>query len=189
MADTQDKRRVVTGKVRFSYLNVFEPRPSEFPGGKPKYSVQIILPKSDTATYAKIMAAVEAAKEFGKEKLKAWGGKIPAGLHLPLHDGDSVKENKQEPYGPECENCWVFTASNEEQPGLVDASCNPILSQADLYSGCYGRVAIQLFAYGKGKNGIGVSLGNLQKLEDGVPLSSVAVKPEKDFADGGGFLD
>ena len=27
------------------------------------------------------------------------------------------------------------------------------------------------------------------ELEDGVPLSSVAVKPEKDFADGGGFLD
>lgn len=189
MADTQDKRRVVTGKVRLSYLSVFEPRKSEFPGSKDKYSATILLPKTDTATYAKIMAAIEAAKEFGKEKTKKWAGKIPNGLHLPLHDGDGLKETSQEPYGPECAGCWVFSASSEEKPGLVDASCNPIMSQADFYSGIYGRAAIQFYPYATGKNGIGIALGNLQKLEDGVPLSSVAVKPEKDFADGGGFLD
>ena len=187
MAETQDKRRVVTGKVRLSYLSVFEPRQSEFPGAKAKYQATILLPKSDIETYNRIMAAIEAAKEFGKEKTKKWGGKVPNGLHLPLHDGDGLKETSQEPYGPECKNCWVFTAANEDKPELVDANLNPIMSQAEFYSGIYGRASVQFYPYATGKNGIGCALGNLQKLEDGEPLAASAVSASKDFGDG--FLD
>lgn len=187
MAETQDKRRVVTGKVRFSYLNVFTPRQSDTVGAPPKYSLTILLPKSDVDTYSRIMAAIEAAKQYGKEKTQKWGGKIPTGLHLPLHDGDGLKEDSQEPYGPECKGCWVFTASSADKPELVDANLNPILSQADFYSGIYGRAAVQFFPYANRKIGIGCALGNLQKLEDGEPLAATAVKASKDFGDG--FLD
>jgi len=39
--------KVVTGKVRFSYVNVFEPKSVN--GSTPKYSVSLIIPKDDTA--------------------------------------------------------------------------------------------------------------------------------------------
>ena len=54
--------KVVTGKIRLSYANVFEPGLQE---GQARYSVSIIIPKSDTETIAAINKAVEEAKEQG----------------------------------------------------------------------------------------------------------------------------
>ena len=42
-----NKVKIVTGKVRFSYANVFTPK-AGMNGGEPKYSVSILIPKSDT---------------------------------------------------------------------------------------------------------------------------------------------
>lgn len=52
--------QITTGRVRFSYVNVFQPRAIE--GGEEKFSVTLIIPKSDTKTVSKIKAAIEAAK-------------------------------------------------------------------------------------------------------------------------------
>ncbi len=52
--------KVITGKnTRFSYLIVNEPKAIN--GGTPKYSVSLIIPKSDTVTVEKIKAAIKAA--------------------------------------------------------------------------------------------------------------------------------
>ena len=51
--------KVITGPdTRWSYANVWEPK--SINGGTPKYSVSLIIPKSDTKTIAKIEAAIEA---------------------------------------------------------------------------------------------------------------------------------
>ena len=44
--------KVITGKVRFSYANVFEPKSVN--GSTPKYSVSLIIPKSDKKTLSTI---------------------------------------------------------------------------------------------------------------------------------------
>lgn len=52
--------KVITGpNTRWSYANVWEPK--SINGGTPKFSVSLIIPKSDTKTVAKIQAAIEAA--------------------------------------------------------------------------------------------------------------------------------
>ena len=66
--------KVVTGEVRFSYAHVWEP--DSINGSDPKYSVSILIPKSDTKTIDMIQKAIEAAKEMGKSE--KFGGKIPA---------------------------------------------------------------------------------------------------------------
>ena len=46
--------KVITGPdTRWSYANVWEPK--SINGGTPKYSVSLIIPKSDTKTVAKII--------------------------------------------------------------------------------------------------------------------------------------
>ena len=61
--------KVITGTdTRWSYANVWEPK--SINGGTPKYSVSLIIPKSDTKTIAKIQAAIEAAYKEGEAKLK-----------------------------------------------------------------------------------------------------------------------
>lgn len=61
--------KVITGvDTRWSYANVWEPK--SINGGTPKYSVSLIIPKSDTKTIAKIEAAIEAAYKEGEERMK-----------------------------------------------------------------------------------------------------------------------
>ena len=58
--------KVITGKdTRWSYANVWEAK--SINGGAPKFSVSLIIPKSDTVTVQKIKAAIEAAaKKYGR---------------------------------------------------------------------------------------------------------------------------
>lgn len=159
---------VVTGKCRFSYVNLSEPRSIE--GGEPKYSLTLLIPKSDKATKAKIDAAIEAAKQAGLST--KFGGRIPPVLPTPLHDGDGARPSDGEEYGPECKGCWVIAVSSKNRPSVVDIDRNPIMDQSQIYSGMYGRVSMDFFPYAGTKKGIGVGLGNVQKLEDGEPLTS-----------------
>ena len=54
--------QITTGKVRFSYCNLFTPRAVQ-EGATPKYSVTLLIPKSDKATMQKIKAAMDEAKQ------------------------------------------------------------------------------------------------------------------------------
>ena len=56
--------KVITGKdTRWSYANVWEAK--SINGGTPKFSVSLIIPKTDTVTVQKIKAAIKAAYEEG----------------------------------------------------------------------------------------------------------------------------
>lgn len=123
--------RVITGEVRLSYANIWEPK--SINGSDPKYSVSLLIPKSDTATVKAIEAAIEEALQAGIGK---FGGKIPprGSLKLPLRDGDTERED--EAYAGH----YFLNANSKNPPQVVDASVAPILDRAEVYSGCYGRV-------------------------------------------------
>lgn len=157
---------LVTGKVRFSYVNVFEPRVT--PNGDEKFSVTLLVPKSDTDTYNRINAEINRVMQESIANI--FKGVMPTNPKLPIHDGDGLRQSG-EPYGPECKGCWVITANSNAGPEVVDAGCNPIISRSEFYSGCYGRASLRFYAYNQnGNKGIGCGLGNVQKLEDGQPL-------------------
>lgn len=163
--------KIVTGKVRFSYANVFEPQSVN--GSEPKYSVSLIIPKSDKKTLDKINKAIEVAKKEGLSKL---GGKIPANLKTPLRDGDLDRPD-DEAYS----NSYFINANSKVKPGIVDKDLQAIMDPTELYSGCYGRASIVFYAYNaNGNKGIAAGLQNLQKLEDGEPLGGIS-RPEDDF--------
>lgn len=155
--------KLVTGKVRFSYAHVFEPQAIE-EGNTPKFSVSVIIPKSDKKALNAIKAIVEGlTSEFlSKNNLK----KLPSKFNLPLRDGDEDK-----PDDPAYEGCMFFNASSLRKPQVVDADLNPIMDKDEFYSGCYGRVSVNFYTFDKaGNRGIAAGLNNIQKLEDGVRL-------------------
>jgi len=157
---------VTTGEVRLSYVNLFQPRANQ-QGQEPKYSVTILLPKTDTATYQRIQAAIQAAYERGVQE--SWNGARPPLKHV-IHDGDGVRPSG-EPFGEECRGHWVFTASSKNKPEVVDAHLNPIIDQSKVYSGVYGRVNINFYPYNNsGNRGVAAGLGPVQILRDGEPL-------------------
>lgn len=170
----ENSTKVVTGKVRFCYVNVFEPTAMN-EGDTPKYNICVLIPKSDTATIDKIKKAIEAAKEVGKVKLADKNGRIPANLKLPLRDGD-----EERPDDPAFEDHYFINANSMRQPSIVDRSLNPIMSRDEFYSGCYGRASISFYAFNVSSKGIAAGLNNLQKLEDGEMLAGGSTA-EEDF--------
>lgn len=166
--------KIVTNKVRFSYVSVFEPR--SLNGGEEKYSITLLIPKSDTETYNKIVNALN--KTLSEAIADVFKGAAPANPKFPIYDGDGPRPSG-EPFGEECKGHWVITANSKEKPEIVDMNCNPIMSKSDFYSGCYGRASIVFFAYNtNGNKGVGCGLNNLQKLEDGQPLSGRSTAAE-----------
>ena len=162
MSDKNNTTKVVTGIVRLSYANIWEP--ASVNGGTPKYSVSLIIPKSDTKTIAAINAAVDAAIKQGAAK---FGGKIPnkAALKLPLRDGDTERED--EAY----KDSFFVNANSTTAPQIVDRAVQPILDRSEVYSGCYARVSVNFYAFNSnGNRGIACGLGNIQKIRDGEPL-------------------
>ncbi len=157
---------LVTGKVRFSYANVFEPR--QTPNGDLKFSVTLLIPKSDANTYQRIINEIN--KTLEEAVSDTFKGVMPAAPKIPIYDGDGVRPSG-EAFGAECKGHWVMTANSNIGPEVVDASLNPIMSKNEFYSGCYGRASLRFYAYNQnGNKGVGCGLGNVQKLEDGQPL-------------------
>lgn len=175
--------RVVTGEVRFSFVNLLRPRANQF-GGEEKYSVTILLPKSDVATKQAIDAAIQAAIEKGKAE--KWNGVVPPNVSTPIHDGDGVKPSDGMPFGPECKGHWVFTATTgtDYPPKVVGPDLNPIMDATEIYSGMFGRIAINFSPYAfAGKKGVGCYIStNVQKTRDGEPLGASAPMAQEDFA-------
>lgn len=170
--------KVVTGKVRFSYVNIFRSRAFR-EGQDAKYSICLLIPKEDKAGVKKLRDAIEEAKREGISS--KWGGKVPKNLHLPLRDGDEERADE----APEYEGMWFLNANSTTKPGIVDKDLNEILDPDEVYSGCWGRASINFFAYdSNGNRGVGVGLNNIQKLKDGDRLGGARASAEDDFGDG-----
>ena len=180
MSTVKNPTKVITGKhTIMSDLNVNEAK-TPMGDGTPKFSVSLIIPKSDTVTIAKIRAAIEAAYEEGQSKLKGSSKFIPAleDIKTPLRDGDKDRKG-DEAY----KNAYFVNANSTTKPGVVDADRNPILDSSELYSGIIGRASINFYAYNSnGNRGIACGLNNIQKLADGTPLGGHS-RAEDDFAD------
>jgi len=159
---------VVTGKVRFSYVHVFEPSSIDGNAENAKYSVSLIIPKKDKKTVSAIKAIVD---NLTKEWLTKNGKKtLPSGFKLPLRDGDEEREN-DEAY----EDAFFINASSKKKPGIVQKGAmgiEKIEDEDDFYSGCYGKADINFYVFDKaGNKGIACGLNNVMKTEDGDSLA------------------
>lgn len=163
--------KVITGKVRASYVHIFEP--NAINGGDEKYSISLIIPKTDTKLIALIEEAIKEAAETGKAKL---GGKIPANLKTPLRDGDLERED-DEAYA----DSYFINATSKTAPGIIDQNKIKLTDSSAIYSGCYVRVSLNFYAFNtNGNKGIAAGLNNVQKWADGEFLGGRA-KAEDDF--------
>lgn len=171
--------KVTTGKVRFSYCNLVEPF-KDPNGGNAKYSVTLLIPKSDKATENKIKAAIKEAADRYREKNGTRS--LPEKPNSTLHNGDGVRDSG-EPFGEECKGCWVITVRTQKKPVIYDRDRNEIDAE-EVYSGCYGRATITFSGYSyNGKKGVSAYLVSLQKLSDGEPLGGGARATADDYDD------
>jgi len=158
-----NKTKVVTSiNTRLSYFHGWEP--VSINGGDPKYSVSVLIPKTDKETVDAINNAIDAAIEEGITK---FGGKKPnrAAIKLPLRDGDIERDDDA------YKGHYFINANSKTAPQIVDKAVKPILDRDEVYSGCYGRVSLSFYAFNSnGNKGVACGLGNIQKIKDGDSL-------------------
>ncbi len=151
---------------RISFANIWEPK--SINGSEEKYSVSCLIPKSDKKTLAKIHAAIEAARELGKNK--KWGGKIPPNLKVPLRDGD-IDRPDDENYA----DTMFLNATSKDAPQIVDRKVQPILDPMECGSGDYCNVSVNFYAFNaNGNRGVAAGLGNIQLIKHGERLAGKA---------------
>ena len=172
-----NETRVTTGKVRFCYANVWQPKKND--SGKEVYSVTLVIPKSDKETLDKIESATVSTFESSVDVLQGSAKKAPTigDVKLPLRDGDEEREGD-----PIFAGSYFINATSIYAPGIFDENRSVISDPNKVYSGCYGRASISFYAYNKkGGRGIACGLRGLQKLEDGEQLGGFASVAD-DFA-------
>lgn len=174
--------KAILRNVRLSYVHLFKPEAAEGSNDL-KYSVSIIIPKDDAENISKIKSAISAATQAGIAG--KFQGKKPAGLKSPLRDGDEDR-----PDDPAYENCYFINASSRTKPEVVKAmvvggkkQLVQITNEEEIYSGCFGNVSLNFFAYNtNGNKGIGAGLNNVMKTKDGEYLGGRA-SADTDFRD------
>lgn len=176
----KNETKVITGKVRLSYANIFEPK--SINGSDPKYSVSLIIPKDDKQQVKAIEEAIKNAIERDKTKLANKSGKVPANLKTPLRDGDEDRPDDEVYAG-----CYFINANSTKAPTVVGTDRDKATGKAiqlgedEVYSGCYARVSINFYGFNTNGNvGIACGLGNIQKVEDGERLGGGS-SAEEDF--------
>ena len=180
--------KVKIGEVRFSYVHIFTPE-AVAEGNEKKYSVSLIIPKTNKKLIAEIKAAIEAAIQAGIAS--RFDGKRPVNLRSPLRDGD-LGRAEDEAYA----GAYFVNVSSKTKPGIVkrmkvngENRLVEVTNEEDIYSGCYGFASVNFFAYNnKGNKGIGAGLNNILKTRDGEYLGG-RTSAESDFGNGAVDLD
>ena len=189
MTESNANTKVVTGRVRLSYPNLFKARAAE-EGQDPKFSVEVLIPKTDTKTVAKIRAAQNAAAEAGKGKklgdvIPTWGS--PSFPHKKftdtLRDGDDADEADGR---PEREGHWFVNVRSDAKfkPGVVDKDRQQVLDESEVYGGVYARVSMSAYAFSvQGNKGVSFGLNSVQVLGYGDNFGGAREDAEEVFND------
>jgi hypothetical protein len=166
---------ITIGPIRLSYARVWEAEAMN-EGDAKKFSTCVLIPKSDTATLAKVKAAIATAMANGKDS--KFAGKVPPNLKQPLRDGDSERQDDASYV-----DHMFFNCSSNQRPGIVDINRNQIVNRDEVYSGCYGFINVNFYPYSSnGSKGIAVGLNHFMKTKDGEALSG-GTSIEDAFAD------
>lgn len=164
---------VTTGKCRASYAHVFEPQRPKNPEDTPKYSISLIIPKTDKATLQMLSAAI---KEAGTAKFgaKFWDDyKTTNKYKKALRDGD-----KDRPDDPAYVGSYFANARTKDKPAVLARDARTVLTNpSDFRSGDYCRATINAFGYDNKSKGVSFGLVHLQKVESGDPLGATGPAP------------
>lgn len=128
-----------------------------------KYEATFLLPKSDKATYDKVMKAIEETK--GKTK-------IPSDK-LAIKDGDELDDEHTD-------GMWVIKTANKNRPTLLDRKRNPVTKEDNeispmFFGGATVNASISFWkqdnSYGKRING---NLAGIQYVSGDIEIDGFA---------------
>jgi hypothetical protein len=115
MNATSSSPAITNGPVRVFYHHLLTPTSQSASAYEKKYSVTMLIPKSDPEIKKSIDDAIAAAMEKGVQT--KWNGIAPPRPAIPLYDGDDLRANG-EPFGNlrdhlDAARCICYRAAEE----------------------------------------------------------------------------
>lgn len=166
-----EEKFITKGVVVFA--NLIEPK--IFLNGDSKYSIRILISKSDLKNYTKLQQQYQIALNTGATIYKTDAFTKNENLASPIKEGLQY-------YGAKFSNYYILDANSKVQPQIIDKQ-KRLLPQECIKSGASVCVALSFFPYNvNGKCGISAKLHSLMFISQGEPIveTSDAVA---DFAD------
>lgn len=159
--------RMVLNNVRLAYAHLDAPRAAA-EGADPKYSVVMIIPKTDPQ--------VATLKDILREAATAKFGAKPPKMKSPLRDGDEVDDQGQRDKGDEFAGCYYITASSKKPVEVLVGKAKAPASEPEHFrSGNYASVRVGAFAYEvAGNRGVALGLNGVWVTKRGEPLGKAA---------------
>ncbi|MDB4786307.1 DUF2815 family protein [bacterium] len=186
MAKSMRSEEILTPQFRASFVNVFTPKTTQ--NGKQKYSVTMLIPKSEDISLLQQTVQSLAQAAYPEQ----WQYVLQESH--PIKDGDTAPYKKGKNMGrrmcevnPEMAGCWVVELTSNQKPPLVDHNVQPMIDPGQFHSGHWAWARVNAFSWGGEYMGISFGLNMLQKVpangRDESPLGGgVAGDPAAAFA-------
>lgn len=160
--------RARIGECIFNFVTLDEPE-DVFDNGEEKYSVQLLIPKSDEKSVNALQQAIKEAEEEGKKG--TFNGKIPKKIKNTLHDGDG-ENSDGEPYPDSYHGHYFMTCTSKAKfkPGLYVNRGGKIANAeiGEITDGDYGFAVVQFRPYNyNGNKGISSYIQSVLKTRSG----------------------
>lgn len=157
--ETNNSRIVLKGKEGFIATFVHLLEPDSF---NDKYSVRIVIPKSNKKAVKVVKDAIADAMQRGSEdKFK---GKSVKKARNPLKDGDDEETDKY----PFLADSYLIDMKSNTKPTVIDKSRKPLTTDDEVYSGMMVFVAGFAMPYfNEGSWGVNIVLDAVVKVGDG----------------------
>lgn len=165
------EKTFLSGACRCCFPHVFEKHTFQDPE-KADYSITLLV-KKDDPILPELKATMKAVL------MEKFNGKIPAGWHNPIMDGDDKSDKYPEMVG----HYAMKIADKRNQPFVVDRAKAEILDRRAIYAGCWVRVKFDVYAFDKVTKGVNFGLRTVQKLADGEPFGNVTNASADDLPD------
>ena len=187
-----------TRPIRISYAKIFEKEKNDLSGNM-EYSAMFLIDKTDKKMVQQVKDAINSAISL------KWGTNQPAGIRIPLRDGDqdgptgvpSGATPGEEPYGGH----YFINAKNttDSGPALWDqkGALSKEFDKGKIASGDYVLGAFNTYAYDNKSKGVGFGLQGVQLVRKGEALGNSfdgskvfgAIPTAGDVDKGGSALD
>jgi hypothetical protein len=147
--------------------------------GKNKFTVRLLVPKSDQGMKELIERVMEMAKKvFPAKQFKD----VTAIPRTPIRDGDESPEIKG------FAGHYIISARSKNRPGIVGPDRKPLATPEEcIYPGAWARISVGVGAFDvDGSKGVNLILGNVQWIRHDEPFTGgVAAEDEFGEVDGG----
>ena len=172
---------LVTPAFRMAWCHLVKPKKND--KDEDRWSVTALFPKDTDLDLLKNAAKAAGVAKWGEDQ-KKWPPKLKTPFHEQGTNTYTNDEGEEVLYAGYEVGAYYVNFSSKYAPEIMNQSDkSEIIDESEVYSGCWGKVSFEAYAYEHPKGGKGIALGlrNVLKTKDDTPFGKVRISAKEEF--------